>query len=193
MWENRRVPCISPFCLVDDEIKDAPYPCIFLFCRFVTVTLTGQSFLPSVHGQVQLDKVASQRVRIFGTIICLSFCFDVYLFLSYLLSNYLHLTPIPATRNSSKGPGKVKGLSAPGKLARQHDSCGKIVPKKQVSCAERLVSFVSSGTMAESVTETIAVFSSRGDASLEKVCSTWFQLLVTEPHRRMLLKAYLPS
>jgi G patch domain-containing protein 2 len=32
--------------------------------------------------------------------------------------------------NSSKGPKKVKGLSAPGKLARQHDSCGRIVPKK---------------------------------------------------------------
>jgi G patch domain-containing protein 2 len=53
---------------------------------------------------------------------------------------------------SSNGPLKVKGLSAPGKLARQQDSCGKIDPKKQVSFA-----FVSSGTMAESVTETLAV------------------------------------
>jgi hypothetical protein len=56
------------------------------------------------------------------------------LFLGYLLSKYLLLAPIPATGtepedfgvnwNRSKGPGKVKGLSAPGKLARQHDSCG---------------------------------------------------------------------
>jgi G patch domain-containing protein 2 len=71
--------------------------------------------------------------------------------------------------NSSNGPGKVKGLSDPGKLARQHDSCGKIARKKQVSFAERLVSFVSSGTMVESVTETLAVWSSGGDASSEKV------------------------
>ena len=66
----------------------------------------------------------------------------------------------------------MKGLSAPGKLARPHDSCDKKVPKKHVSFAKRPVSFVSSGTMAESVTDTLAVFSSRGDASLEKVCST---------------------
>jgi G patch domain-containing protein 2 len=59
---------------------------------------------------------------------------------------------------SSNGPGKVKGLSAPGKLARQHDSCGKIAPgKMKVSFAERLVSFVSSSTMVESVIETLAV------------------------------------
>jgi G patch domain-containing protein 2 len=63
----------------------------------------------------------------------------------------------------------VKGLSAPGKLARQHDSYGKTVPKKQVSFAERPVSFVSSGTMAETITETVAVGSSGGDALSEKV------------------------
>jgi hypothetical protein len=60
------------------------------------VTLTGWSSLPSVDGQVQLDKVASLCVRIFGTIFCLSFSFDVYLLLSYLHSNYSHITPIPA-------------------------------------------------------------------------------------------------
>jgi hypothetical protein len=51
----------------------------------------------------------------------------------------------------------VKGLLAAGKLARQHDSCWKIVPKKQVSFAERCVSFVSSWHYGG------------GDASSEKV------------------------
>ncbi|KAM0887925.1 hypothetical protein ACQ4PT_028678 [Festuca glaucescens] len=107
--------------------------------RFVTVTLTGQSSLPSADGQVRLDKLLGTEPEDFGV-------------------NW----------NSSKGPGKVKGLSAPGKLARQHDSCGK-APKKQVSFAERPVSFVSSGTMGETVAETVAVGSSGADASSEKV------------------------
>jgi hypothetical protein len=52
----------------------------------------------------------------------------------------------------------VKGLSAPGKLAREHDSCGKIAPGKvKVSFAERLVSFLSSSTMVESVTVTLTI------------------------------------
>jgi hypothetical protein len=38
----------------------------------------------------------------------------------------------------------VKGLSSAGKLARQHDSCWKIVPKKKVLFVERPVYFVSS-------------------------------------------------
>lgn len=62
----------------------------------------------------------------------------------------------------------MKGLSAPGKLARPHDSCDKKVSKKHVSFAERPVSFVSSGTMAETVTEVVAVGSTGGDASSEK-------------------------
>jgi len=102
--------------------------------RFVTVTLTGQSCLPSADGQVRLDKLLGTEPEDFGV-------------------NW----------NSSKGPGKVKGLSAPGKLTRQHDACGKNVPKKQVSFAERPVSFVSSGTMVETVTEAVAVGSTGGE------------------------------
>jgi hypothetical protein len=31
MSVNRRIPRISPFCLVDDQIKDAPYPLPFIY------------------------------------------------------------------------------------------------------------------------------------------------------------------
>lgn len=123
--------------------------------RFVTVTLTGQSSLPSADGQVRLDKLLGTEPEDFGV-------------------NW----------NSSKRPGKVKGLSAPGKLARQHDSCGK-APVKQVSFAERPVSFVSSGTMAETIAETVAVGSSGAEASLEKVVeSNSFKLGTFEMHTK---------
>ncbi|KQJ95945.1 uncharacterized protein LOC100845409 [Brachypodium distachyon] len=108
--------------------------------RFVTVTLTGQSSLPSADGQVRLDKLLGTEPEDFGV-------------------NW----------DSSKGPAKGKGLSAPGKLARHHDSSGKKSCKKQVSFAERPVSFVSSGTMVETVTEAITVDSTGGDASPENV------------------------
>ena len=79
----------------------------------------------------------------------------------------------------------MKGLSAPGKLARPHDSCGKKVPKKQISFAERPVSFVSSGTMAETVTEAVAVGSTGGNASSEKVVeSNSSQLGTFEMHTK---------
>ncbi|KAG8046934.1 hypothetical protein GUJ93_ZPchr0008g12857 [Zizania palustris] len=71
---------------------------------------------------------------------------------------------------NSMCPAKVKGFSAPGKLARHQASSGKKSSnKKQVSFAERPVSFVSAGTMAESVTETIAVASTTGEVSREKI------------------------
>lgn len=44
---------------------------VILPYRFVTVTLTGQSSLPSADGQVRLDKVGSLYVRIAGiNILC---------------------------------------------------------------------------------------------------------------------------
>ncbi|KAJ1268299.1 hypothetical protein BS78_07G124300 [Paspalum vaginatum] len=98
--------------------------------RFVTVTLTGQSSLPSADGQVRLEKL------------------------------------LGAEPEDSKCPARQKGLSDTGKLARHHESTGKrSSSKKHVSFAERPVSFVSCGTMAESVMETIAV-GSRGKAAL---------------------------
>lgn len=63
----------------------------------------------------------------------------------------------PVNWKNSKGP-VGKGLSAPGKLTRHRESSGnKSSSKKQVSFAERPISFVSCGTMAESVTDTIGV------------------------------------
>ncbi|KAL5223137.1 hypothetical protein ABZP36_027850 [Zizania latifolia] len=108
--------------------------------RFVTVTLTAQSSLPSSEGQIRLDKLLGTEPEDFAI-------------------NW----------ENSKGPAKVKGFSAPGKLARHQASSGKKSSKKQVSFAERPVSFVSSGTMAESVTETIAVASTTGEVSREKI------------------------
>lgn len=73
---------------------------------------------------------------------------------------------------SSKGTGR-KGLLAPRKLAKHRESSGKkSSSKKQVSFAERPVSFVSCGTMAESVTEIIAVDSSGGHTSSGKAAET---------------------
>uniref|UniRef100_A0A0D9X6B0 G-patch domain-containing protein n=1 Tax=Leersia perrieri TaxID=77586 RepID=A0A0D9X6B0_9ORYZ len=105
--------------------------------RFVTVALTAQSSLPSAEGQIRLEKLVGTEPEDFSV-------------------NW----------ENSKRPANVKGLSAPGKLARNQTSSGK---KKQVSFADRPVSFVSSGTMAESVTETIAVASTSGEASCEKI------------------------
>ncbi|WVZ93577.1 hypothetical protein U9M48_039545 [Paspalum notatum var. saurae] len=98
--------------------------------RFVTVTLTGQSSLPSADGKVRLEKL------------------------------------LGAEPEDSKCPARQKGLSDSGKLAKHQESTGKrSSSKKQVSFAERPVSFVSCGTMAESVMETIAV-GSCGKAAL---------------------------
>lgn len=97
--------------------------------RFVTVTLTGQSSLPSADGLVRLEKM-------------------------------LGAEPVDFSVNweVSKGPPGLKGLLATGKLAKHQEYSGKRpYSKKQVSFAERPVSFVSCGTMAESVMETIAV------------------------------------
>ncbi|TKW09690.1 hypothetical protein SEVIR_6G119600v4 [Setaria viridis] len=111
--------------------------------RFVTVTLTGQSSLPSADGQVRLEKLLGTEPGDFSV-------------------NW----------ESSKGPGR-KGLSAPEKLAKHRESIGKkSSSKKQVSFAERPVSFVSCGTMAESVTETIAVDSSGGHTSPGKAAES---------------------
>ncbi|KAL6639968.1 hypothetical protein ACP70R_022278 [Stipagrostis hirtigluma subsp. patula] len=111
--------------------------------RFVTVTLTGQSSLPSADGQVRLDKLLGTEPEDFSV-------------------NW----------DSSKGPAGRKGLSAPGKLAKHRESSGNKSSKKQVSFAARPVSFVSCGTMAESVTETIAIDSSGGDISCVKVAES---------------------
>ncbi|KAL5229921.1 hypothetical protein ABZP36_028697 [Zizania latifolia] len=108
--------------------------------RFVIVTLTEQSSLPSSEGQIRLDKLLGTEPEDFAV-------------------NW----------ENSKGPAKVKGLSASGKLARNQASSGKKSSQKQVSFAERPVSFVSSGTMAESVTETIAVASTSGEVSCQKI------------------------
>lgn len=64
---------------------------------------------------------------------------------------------------NSKGPAGRKGLSAPGKFVKHRESNGNKSSKKQVSFAERPVSFVKSGTMADSLTEAIAVDSSGDD------------------------------
>lgn len=74
--------------------------------------------------------------------------------------------------DSSKVPAGRKGLSAPGKLMKHREVSGKKSSKKEVSLAKRPVSFVSCGTMAESVTEIIAVDSSGGDASSAKVAES---------------------
>ncbi|KAF0901216.1 hypothetical protein E2562_038675 [Oryza meyeriana var. granulata] len=108
--------------------------------RFVTVTLTGESSLPSAEGQIRLDKLLGTEPEDFAV-------------------NW----------ENSKRPAQVKGLSTPGKLARNQNSSGKKSSKKQVSFADRPVSFVSCGTMAESVTETIAIASTSGEASCEKI------------------------
>jgi hypothetical protein len=122
--------------------------------KLPTLRLTGER----TEGP-KLNKVASLCV-------CLSvLMFNCYSAISFLTICILHRFQLLGTEpedfgvnwKSSNGPLKVKGLSAPGKLARQQDSCGKIDHKKQVSFADHLVSFVSSGTMAESVTETLAV------------------------------------
>ncbi|CAO2168687.1 unnamed protein product [Urochloa humidicola] len=107
--------------------------------RFVTVTLTRQSSLPSADGQVRLEKLLGTQPEDFSV-------------------NW----------EDSKGPAGRKGLLAPGKLAKHQESSGnKSSTKKQVSFAERPVSFVSYGTMAESVTA-VAVDSSGGDTSCGK-------------------------
>ncbi|KAL6599143.1 hypothetical protein ACP70R_046007 [Stipagrostis hirtigluma subsp. patula] len=111
--------------------------------RFVTVTLTGQSSLPSADGQVRLDKLLGTETEDFSV-------------------NW----------DSSKGPAGRKGLSAPGKLAKHRESSGNKSSKKQVSFAARPVSFISCGTMAESVTETVAIDSSGGDTSCVKVAES---------------------
>ncbi|KAI5022568.1 hypothetical protein ZWY2020_059298 [Hordeum vulgare] len=123
--------------------------------RFVMVTLTGQSSMPSADGQVRLDKLLGTEPEDYSV-------------------NW----------NSSKGPARAKGLSAPGKLARHSDSCGKKVPKKQVTFAERPVSFVSSGTMVETVTEAVAVGSTAGDVSSEKVVGSDSKLGTFETHTK---------
>jgi G patch domain-containing protein 2 len=71
--------------------------------------------------------------------------------------------------DNSKGPAGRKGLSAPGKLAKHREASGKKSSKKEVSLAKNPVSFVSCGTMAESVTEIVVVDSSGGDTSCAKV------------------------
>ncbi|RLN04657.1 uncharacterized protein C2845_PM13G08450 [Panicum miliaceum] len=112
--------------------------------RFVTVTLTGQSSLPSADGQIRLEKLLGTEPEDFSV-------------------NW----------ENSKGPAGRKGLSAPGKLAKHRESSGKkSSSKKQVSFAERPVSFVSCGTMAESVIETIAVGSIGGDTSCGKAAES---------------------
>ncbi|XP_062195440.1 uncharacterized protein LOC133898757 [Phragmites australis] len=112
--------------------------------RFVTVTLTGQSSLPSADGHVRLEKLLGTEPEDFSV-------------------NW----------DNSKGPAGRKGLSVPGKLAKHHEFSGKkSCSKKQVSFAERPVSFVSCGTMVESVTKTIAVDSSGGDTLCGKVAES---------------------
>jgi hypothetical protein len=66
---------------------------------------------------------------------------------------------------------KVKGLSAAGKLARQHDSCWKIVSKKQVLFTEHPVYFVSSWHYVG-----YSVGSSGGDASSGTVVESIFEM-----------------
>lgn len=78
----------------------------------------------------------------------------------------------------------MTGLSAPGKLARHNDSCGKRVPKKQVSFADRPVSFVSCGTMGETVAEAEAVGSIAGDVSFEKLVGSDSKLGTFETHTK---------
>ncbi|KAM3400533.1 hypothetical protein ACQJBY_005410 [Aegilops geniculata] len=123
--------------------------------RFVTVTLTGQSSMPSADGQVRLEKLLGTEPEDYSV-------------------NW----------NSSKGPARAKGHSAPGKLARHSDSCGKNVPTKKVSFAERPVSFVSSGTMAETATEAVAVGSTAGDVSSEKAVGSDSKLGTFETHTK---------
>ncbi|KAL6839156.1 hypothetical protein ACP4OV_031047 [Aristida adscensionis] len=124
--------------------------------RFVTVTLTGQSALPSAEGQVRLDKLLGTEPEDFSV-------------------NW----------DNSKGPAGRKGLSAPGKLAKHRESSGNKSSKKQVSFAERPVSFVSCGTMAESVTETVAIESSGADTSCGKIAeSNSAQLGTFEMHTK---------
>jgi G patch domain-containing protein 2 len=125
--------------------------------RFVTVTLTGQSSLPSADGQIRLEKLLGTEPEDFSV-------------------NW----------ENSKGPAGQKGLSAPGKLAKHRESSGKkSSSKKQVSFAEHPVSFVSCGTMAESVTETIAVDSIGGNTSCGKIAeSNSTQLGSFEVHTR---------
>ncbi|CAL4997976.1 unnamed protein product [Urochloa decumbens] len=126
--------------------------------RFVTVTLTRQSSLPSADGQVRLEKLLGTEPEDFSV-------------------NW----------ENSKGPAGRKGLSAPGKLAKHRESSGKkSSTKRQVSFAERPVSFVSCGTMAESITETIAVDSSGGgDTSCGKAAeSNSTQLGTFEVHTK---------
>lgn len=83
--------------------------------------------------------------------------------------------------NSSKGPARAKDLSAPGKLARHSDSCGKKVPTKKVSFAERPVSFVSSGTMGETAAEAVAT---AGDVSFQQVVGSNSKLGTFETHTK---------
>jgi G patch domain-containing protein 2 len=71
--------------------------------------------------------------------------------------------------DNSKGPAGRKGLSAPGKLAKHREASSKKSSKKEVSLAKRPVSFVSCGTMAESVTDIVAVDTSGGETSSAKV------------------------
>ncbi|KAK3123154.1 hypothetical protein QOZ80_8AG0624880 [Eleusine coracana subsp. coracana] len=108
--------------------------------RFVTATLTGQSSLPSADGQIRLDKLLGTEPEDFSII-----------------------------WENSKGLASRKGLSAPGKLAKHREASGKKSSKKEVSLAKKPVSFVSCGTMAESVTDIVAVESSGGDTSCAKV------------------------
>jgi len=111
--------------------------------RFVTVTLTGQSSLPSADGQVRLEKLLGTEPEDFSV-------------------NW----------ENSKGPAGRKGLSAPGKFVKHRESSGNKSSKKQVSFAERPVSFVKCGTMVDSLTEAIAVDSSGGDNSCVKAAES---------------------
>ncbi|CAD6244753.1 unnamed protein product [Miscanthus lutarioriparius] len=111
--------------------------------RFVTVTLTEQSSLPSADGQVRLEKLLETEPEDFSV-------------------NW----------ENSIGPAGRKGLSAPGKFVKHQESSGNKSSEKQVSFAERPVSFVKSGTMADSLTEAIAVDSSGGDNSCVKAAET---------------------
>lgn len=68
---------------------------------------------------------------------------------------------------NSKGPAGRKGLSAPGKFVKHRESSGNKASMKQVSFAECPVSFVKCGTMADSLTEAVAVDPSGGDTCVK--------------------------
>eukprot|EP00494_Astrolonche_serrata_P005316 UN05332 len=96
----------------------------------------------------------------------------------------LSLRTIVSTGTAPKVQQERRVFQLQGKLARHSDSCGKNVPTKKVSFAERPVSFVSSGTMAETVTEAVAVGSTSGDVSREKVVGSDSKLGTFETHTK---------